>query len=87
MKTIYKCDKCGTTFDHWEPALDCESSHINPHVILNSSEWGNRDIYPEYAETLVVEMNDGSRAIYVLDEDATEKLHKSMRQEQIREAV
>ena len=87
MKTTYECEKCGAKYDHWNPAMDCEKSHIGTSVILDGSKWGNSEIYPEYANFLTVEMQDGARVVYVLDEDATEKLHKAMRQEQIKEAV
>ncbi len=87
MKTTYECEKCGAKFDHWDPAMDCENGHIGYSVILTASKWGNSEIYPEYAEALTVEMTDGTRAVYVLDENATEKLHKAMRQERIKEAV
>lgn len=75
MITIYECEKCGEKFDEWKNCYDHESNHLGVQHIDSAVNYGGSKLFPEYAATIVVAMRDESKAVYVIDEDATNKLH------------
>lgn len=60
MKTIYRCDLCGTEFDGWRVCIDHEEKHpqvINTHILFDNPEHTVPDI-------IAVEMNNGMTGEY-----------------------
>ena len=86
MKTTYQCEKCGHRSGDWDEIRKCENNHIEPWTVESGSRWGGGELYPEYASVIIVNMRERSGegyrpAVYVLDENATEKLHQDMKRE------
>lgn len=68
MKTVFACDRCGATFETQQHAIECESSHCRITTLCGTI-WGERRALPS---VVLLRMDDGTEAIYDLNERCTE---------------